>query len=216
VIYNVAVESGPLIGQSAGPFALELQFNDGSGTSDGNNTAILSGFFFGGGGPTGTATTLGGVFGALGSSISMTDSSFFNQFIQGLTPGASLSFQLALTTNVDGGGVPDEFSLSILDSSGFEIPTLGPGNALVIIDLGSDIPTISTYRTNTSQNPNAGGPPIDIAAPQVTPVPEPSTLPLLAIGVLVLAIMTRLRKRQDEGGAAPVAISSVVWNLRPR
>lgn len=192
MLYNVVIDTSPLIGHSAGPFSLELQFNDGTGTGDANNSAFLSAFLFGTGGPSGTASIFGGVTGNMGSSVTMIDSSFFNQFIQGFNPGATLSLQLALTTNVDAGGTPDEFSLSIVDSSGFEIPTFGPANALLIIDIDSATPTVSTFSTDTSQSPNAGGPPINIGAPQIGPVvssvPEPSSLSLLAIGLAAVVV----------------------------
>src|SRR5262245_43890975 len=80
VIYDVSLNTAPLIGHPAGPFALELQFNDGNATGDGNNTALVSDFIFGAGSPTGTPSVLGGVTGDLSSSVAMTDSSFFNQF----------------------------------------------------------------------------------------------------------------------------------------
>lgn len=201
-IYNVTLNTAPLIGHPAGPFAVELQFNDGNGAGDANNTALLSGFLFGGGGPSGAPMNIGGVAGNLASSITMSDSSFFNQLIQNFVPGGSLAFQLSLTTNLDSGGVPDEFSLSILDSSGFEIPTLGPANALLIIDIDSSTPTVSAFRADASLvPPGGGGPPIDIAAPQITPVvsrvPEPGSLPLLtaAFGFMLGAAFLRNRQR---------------------
>ena len=183
VIYDVSLGTAPLIGHPARPFALEIQLNDGSGTGDGNNTVLLSNFVFGGGNPSGTPSIFGGVTGNLSSSVAMTDSSFFNQFIQNFNPGATLSFQLMLTTNVDSGGVPDELSLALLDSSGFEIPTLGPADALLIIDINSGTPTISTFRTDTTQSPNARGLPIDIVTPVISTVPEPSTLALSTVVV---------------------------------
>jgi hypothetical protein len=194
IIDTVTINTSPLIGHSAGPFALELQFNDGNGTGDANNTAVLSTLMFGGGSVSGTPSVFGGVTGDLGSSITMTDSSFFNQFIQGFSPGISLSFQLALTTNLDSGGAPDEFSLSILDSSGVEIPTLGPANAFLIIDINSATPSTSAFASDTGQSPNAAGPPIDIGAPQigsVSSVPEPNTFVLLSAAVCLIALSGR-------------------------
>jgi hypothetical protein len=194
-VYDVRVSTAPLIGHTAGPFSLELQFNDGEGLGDANNTAVLSNVSFELGQPTGLPSVVGGVTGDLGSSVTMTDSSFFNQFIQSFNPGGTLSFRLSLSTNTDAGGVPDEFSLAILDSSGVEIPTLGPANALLIIDINSPVPAISTFPTDATQIPNAGGQPIDMAAPSVSSAaPEPASWGLLATGLTAIMMAARSRR----------------------
>lgn len=194
-IYTVSIDTNPLIGSSAQPFTLDLQFADGSGTGDANNTVLLSGFSFGlGGGPLGSAFPgIGGVSGDLSSFVTMTDSSFFNEFDQEFTPGATLSFQLDLTTNGDV-AAPDEFSLGILDSTGQEIPTLDPGGALIVADILGGSVNISRFATDSTQSPPAGGPPIAIPAPQVTAVsstPEPGSLFLLPAACLALLALRR-------------------------
>jgi len=191
-LYNVTIDTSPLIAHPAGPFALDLQLNDGSGTGNGNNTAILRSFNFASGDPSGTPTTVGQSSGNLSSSVTMADGSFFNEFVQTFTPGSMLSFQLSLTTNLEA-SVPDEFSLAILDRSGVEIPTLGRSNALIIIDIDSAFPSLSAFPTNTSVSPGAGGPPINIAVPTVTlaNVPEPGSLALVAAGGTALIFLIR-------------------------
>lgn len=121
ITYDIGLNTAPLIGHPAGPFLIEFQLNDGSGTGDGNNTALLSDLVFGGGAPVGVPAFIGGASGNAGSSITLTDSSFFNQFVQQFTPGSQLGLRLALTTNVDSGGIPDQFTFAILDSSGVEL-----------------------------------------------------------------------------------------------
>jgi hypothetical protein len=201
VIYDVAFDTSDLIGHIAGPFSIEMQFNDGSGTGDGNNIAALSLFDFGSGNGIGSPTLIGGVAGDLGSSIAMTDSSFFNEFIQSFSAGSTLSFRLSLTTNLDAGGTPDEFSFSILDSSGVEIPTLDFSNALIVADIDSASPSVLAFSTDPRQNPNGGGPPISIAAPEMTVVsastPEPSTIVLLGSGFLGLGLGTVRRRTRN-------------------
>ncbi len=189
-IFNVTIDTSPLIGHVAAPFALDLQFTDGSGSGDSNNTVTLSGFSFGGGAPAGSIFTTGGVSGDLSSSVQLTDSVFFNEFTENFAPGSSLSFQIQLTGNQDS-GTPDEFALFLLDKSGFNVPTLDAGNALLVMDIGSGGITVSRFQTNTTQNPPGGGSPINIAAPTVTPlstVPEPGTFVLIgvALGALFL------------------------------
>lgn len=194
IIETFTIVTSPLVGDPAGPFSLDFQLNDGSGTNDGNNTAVLSGFTFGsGGGAVGSASLVGGASGDLGSSVMITDGSFLNEFTQGFTPGAQLRFQLSLSTNVDDGGTPDQFTLAILDSGGAQLPTLSFFDVFVEIDLDSNDPAIQTFGSDTSRNSLAGGAPINLAEPTFTAVsstPEPATI-LLAGCVLLIVILRR-------------------------
>jgi hypothetical protein len=188
IVYDISMNTGPLGSHPAGPFSLEFQLNDGSGTNDGNNTAVLSNFLFNGGAAVGSPTLTGGATGTLTSGITLTDSSFFNQFIQGFTPGSALSFRLSLSTNVDSGATPDQFSFAVLDKTGTEIPTLAPSffDVFVQIDINSANPAVQTFGTDTSRSPAGGGGPINITAPTATPVntvPEPDTLMLFSFAV---------------------------------
>jgi hypothetical protein len=190
VMYNISMNTAPLIGHAAGPFSLEFQLNDGRGIGDANNTATLTNFLFNGGAAVGSSTLTGGATGNLSSGVSLTDSSFFNQFIQGFTPGSALSFRLSLSTNVDSGGTPDEFSFAILDHTGTEIPTLASFfDVFVQIDIDSANPVVHTFATDTSRTPEGGGGPINIASPTATPVssvPEPTRLSLTLSGLAAL------------------------------
>jgi len=47
--YSVTLNTAPLVG--LGDFGVAFQFTDGSGTQDGNNGVVVSGFQFGGGAP---------------------------------------------------------------------------------------------------------------------------------------------------------------------
>jgi hypothetical protein len=188
IVYNVSMNTTPLVSHPAGPFSLEFQLNDGSGTGDANNTAILNNFLFSGGTVVGSPTLTGGATGNLTSGITLTDSSFFNQFIQGFTPGSSLSFRLNLSTNGDSGGTPDQFSFAILDKTGTELPTLAPSffDVFIEVDIDSANPLVHTYGTDTNRIPAGGGSAINIAAPTataVTAVPEPTPLSLTLLGV---------------------------------
>ena len=186
-IFLVSLDTSTLIGHPAGPFALNFQLNDGSGLGDANSTAILSDFMFHGGTSTGVAATLGGATGDLGSSMTLTDSSFLNVFSQSFVPASLLTFRLSLTTNADAGPTPDQFSMAILDSTGFEIPTSGlytvGSDAMLTIDIASSGLQIQTFGGDLSRTPFGGGEAINIPAPQI--VPEPSSLALLSTGILV-------------------------------
>jgi PEP-CTERM motif-containing protein len=180
-----------------GPFSLFFQLTDGSGTNDGNNTATLSDFTFGGGSATTGAAVFGGASGDLDGGIVLTDSSFLNFAAQGFTPGGSLSFLLDMSTNVDAGGVPDVFAFSILDSSGALIPTLDPtfADTLLTVNIDSQNPTFLTYAADLDRTD------IALAAPQVEPVqsevPEPASLLLMGTGFLTLTVSRMRRSRKS-------------------
>ena len=191
-IFTVTLDTTSLIGDPAGPFSIEFQLNDGSGTNDGNNTALLSDFQFGGGMPVGSATLIGGASGDLGSNIVIADNAFLNEFFQEFAPGTMLSFQVELTTNVDPGPQPDQFSFAILDCTLVEIPTQGPADALVLSDITAT-PTVQTYAGDPSRASECSGLPVTIALPRI--VSEPATILLLG-GVLAGLWTARGRRRR--------------------
>ena len=73
MIYNVTLNTVPLVGHPAGPFYIELAFTDGGGVNDANNTVSLSNFNFGGGSALGSPLVLGGASGSLETGISIVD-----------------------------------------------------------------------------------------------------------------------------------------------
>jgi len=191
-VFAVQLNTSALIGNAAGPFYLDFQLNDGTGIGNGNNTAIVSQFNFNGGAPLGGATTFGGVTGSLASSVTLRDTSAFNEFFQAFTPGSLLSFRLSLTTNANA-PTPDLFSFSILDANLFNIRTFSPGNsdALIIANLTGPNLTLNTYAGNGV--PLAGATSIALPAPSAIPVPEPATYGL--IGAALLGALACYRRR---------------------
>lgn len=174
--YYVRLDTSALQTAVTGPYALDFQFTDGSGIGDANNTVELSDFQFGlAGSASGSPMLIGDASGNLSSGFTLTDSAFFNEALQAFTPGDQLSFTLSFSPRVDAGGVPDEFSLGLLDESGSEIPTTGPGDALLVVDIASEYPIIQTYGADASRTD------IGLGAPIVTAVvPEPSPMAFLA------------------------------------
>lgn len=174
---TISVDTTFLQGSASGPFALGFVFIDASFTGDGNNTATLSNFDFGGGSAGAVLTSGGGVTGNLLSGITLTDSdpSGFNFITSAFTPGTSLSFNLTVTTNPDLTINPafnepgDQFLFVILDSTGQRIPTTQ--------NSGSDAFAVATVAP--------GGVSVQQFPPAQTSVPEPSIVLLLGSGMIV-------------------------------
>ena len=184
--YHIRMDTAPLVGHPAGPFALNFQFTDGSGNTpgDANNTVHLFNFNFGGGSGVGTPTVLGGASGDLASGVLLNDTDFLNDFAQTFAPGNELDFDVTLTNNADAGGTPDEFTFAILDNTGLELPTLGlagvGSDVFLLTDLTGDPLALQTFASDDSQIPAGGGNPLTIAAPVAAAVPEPGSVALLA------------------------------------
>jgi hypothetical protein len=202
---DFSINTAPLASSLAGPFSVDFQFVDGSGIGDANNTVTIGDIGFGGGSALGAPALTGGATGSLSSGVSMVDNNFFNEFTQEFVPGTLLSFQATSTTNVDAGGVPDEFSFAILDSTGVEIPTEGlvSTGSDVFLNLNIDSPTtpsIASFASDPARAPAAGGGPIDTGPPDVTVTavgtgtPEPATVFLSGVA---LALITLRKARRS-------------------
>jgi hypothetical protein len=173
----------------SGPFELAFIFIDGSGTGDANNTVTLGNFLFGAGGSAGTvdaSLSFGGESGDLTSGVSLIDSSFLNIFASSFTPGSLLSFDFGLTTNVDAGGTPDQFSLVLLQADGSVVNTEDPSgaNSLLTVNLDSAHPAISTFASDLTPAP---------IVTESSAAPEPASLSLLAMGLAAALWSTRKR-----------------------
>ena len=190
-IFNASIDTSSLVGDPSGPFYLDFQLTDGSGTNDANNLITITGLNFGvAGGALGTETLSGGATGSLSSTITLTDSSFFNELYQPFTPGSLLSFQISLTGGVDGGLQPDEFTFAILTGSLNTIETSDPGGALFFVDLD----TTNVVHTFAAQAPYSqlGSPTVN---PQASSVPEAGSAGLVAGCIMVgLSFLTRQRR----------------------
>ena len=197
-IYNVTLDTAPLVGHLAGPFYVEVTFTDGSGVGDANNTVTMSNITFGGGSALGGPLVFGGASGSLETGVAITDSSVLSLFSEQFAPGLLLSFSLGLTSNDDAGGTPDGFTFFLLDSSGVPIPTLAPfGDYFIGANLGSTGPIFNAYASDPNRAPSVGNP-VSIPAPTITSVssvPEPSTIYLLGDALVAIFVMrNRIRR----------------------
>lgn len=177
ITFHVAVDTAPLVGNASGPFAIDFLLTDGGGGVA--NTATLFNFGFGGGGPLGPANLTGGAAGNLSSAVVLNDSAFFNEFYQTFTAGSSFSFDVTLSRNVDT-PVPDALSFALLDKNLLNVATTGPGDSLLLVNIDSPTLSVADVQTFSAQAPFA-----NVAAVASSPVPEPGSLVLLAVGLVV-------------------------------
>jgi hypothetical protein len=184
--FHVDVNTSSLVGAPNGPFSLDFQLN---GT--GANTATITNFSFTGGSPL-TDPTFGpaynnGASGSLGSSVVLTDAaSFFNEFFQGFSAGTrEISFDAILTENV-AAPTPDAFSMAILDNNALNIPTTGPADNLLQVNIANPALSASDIQRFTSTSP---------AGVTVTASPEPGTLAMGIAAALITAGWRARRKR---------------------
>jgi len=183
-LVNVNVNTSSLVGMTNSEVFFEM--TDGSGLGDANNTATMSNFALGGGtvGAGDPFSTFGGASGDLGSTVSITDSSPDNQFAQLLTPGASLTFSLNLTTNADAGAIPDGLFMFIADPSFNSIATTSDptgNNSLFAVTFNPTADLIQNYDPTLVSVTAAA-----TAAPEIDPASAGGALTLLLGGLAVL------------------------------
>jgi hypothetical protein len=168
----------------SGTFELGFVLIDGSGSGDANNTVTLTNFAFGAGGAAGVVDpllTTAGASGDFTSGVTLIESEFFNVFAETFTTGSLLTFDFGVTTNVDPGGTPDEFSMVLLQADGTQIPSGDPSGALLLVNIDSARPAFLTFATELTPAPT-----VAFAAT----APEPSTALLFALA-LTCALWSR-------------------------
>ncbi|MEP7162824.1 MAG: NF038129 family PEP-CTERM protein [Candidatus Moraniibacteriota bacterium] len=149
------------------------------------NTVTISGFSSNG--TLGSFSVTGDVTGSLPGTVTFSDSQFFNEYLQNILLGSTLSFTFDATGNpADPLSFPDAFSLFLLDpATGLPLyATSDPtgANALFLYNIGGQNP-LSIYSSNVTQGPNQ--------------VPEPSTAWLIGIALLVMLIVFAAAKRSS-------------------
>ena len=183
-VYHVDINTSALIGSVSAPFSVDFQFIDGG--TIGNNSVTISHFTYAGGSATGGATLIGGAVGGLDfNNVSFNNSNFLQELYQEFTPGTTLSFNVALTNNVDIGS-PDGFSVAILDNTLGNIPTTGFGSQLGQIDVTGATLTPQTF-TGTGA---FTGVTTSIAA-----IPEPETYALMLLGFGLIGVAARRNQK---------------------
>ena len=170
--FRVDIDTSSLPSAANGPFYLDFQLNEGSGTLA--NSVQLTDFTFDGGHATGSSTAFGQAGGSLGTSIWLSDDSSnpFNEIYQGFSADTTgIHFEVSISQNV-AGVTPDEFAVAILDSeSGLpQIGTSAPDGVSLVtlnIDAANTLGDVSTYSSTS---------PAGVIASAGVPVPEASTM----------------------------------------
>ncbi|MDD2762125.1 MAG: NF038129 family PEP-CTERM protein [Methylomonas sp.] len=179
--FNVDINTAGLAGTTA---TLAFDFIDGDGVA--NNTAQISGFLTDGSFDPVLASSIGDVSGLLDTSVTLGDTGGFKEFLQPLTLGGTLHFQLQISDLFDPSALtPDAFRFYLLDelagSPLFSTTDPTSSAALFSMDLTGDGKGLSVYATT---NPIAAW---IVESPRQA-IPAPGTLPLIMTGVGSLAL----------------------------
>jgi len=174
-IYDVTIDTSSLSGQDA---TLAFDFIAGGGTQ--SNTITISDFTTDG--TLGTnGPNSGSVTGSLPGTVTLSNASFFNEFLQGIDLDTSVAFTLDATTNAPtDSSLPDTFSFFVLD------PTASYSLLNTTDPTGAD--SLFTLQIDGSAGGVTG-----IYTP--TSVPEPEELGLWLTALLGVGLAMRLRRQ---------------------
>lgn len=190
VSFDVMVDTAPINGL---PGFLAFDFIDGDGLV--NNQTTISDFATDG--ALGAFSSVGGVGGNLSPGpLLLSDSDFFNEALQEINFGSSVSFRLAFTTDGPFAPFPDSFSFFLLDQTFVPFPSSDPfgADALFTVDIASNTPGPVLFSSDFA---TASVAPVDNGG---TPIPEPATATMLALGLVLIAGRATLFSRRYDAG----------------
>ena len=170
--FEVTIDTTPLAGRS-GYMARDLL----AGSPGAVNIVQVSSFASSS--TLGAATSLGDVSGSLAGTLTLRSSVFFSEFLQAVVFSPGLTrFSLSLGEATLSGGIPDSFSLFLLDSTLAPFATSDPAGALILIDLSPPL----TPQVFTSA----------FATATVSVVPEPTAVALLLVGLFAVGCRQKI------------------------
>lgn len=192
VTYDVSVDTSTLSGQSGN---LDFQFNPGDLTTLGA-TATVTDFTSLGATLIQPATLTGGASGSLPGTLTLVNSSTYNDIFQGITFSSSLSFEVTLSGEAidnPGGSFGSSFLFSLYAADGTTpLLTTDSSGSVVTVNLNPN----GTTGSQTFPSDNSGGSSVGRALPQSSSaVPEPSTFALMAFGFA--GLMGRQMRRRS-------------------
>jgi hypothetical protein len=178
--FQIDLNVAALVAAPNGPFFLDFQLNQGSGSLI--NSVTLSGFTFTNGGVSESASLFGNATGSMAGSVNLFTSagSPFNEFFQGFSAGTTnIHFNISITENSPG-ATPDQFTLAILNSQAGnpQIGTNAPDGVSLLTLPITNLMTLANVATFSSTSP--GG------VTATASVPEPSAFFAFLTGLVVL------------------------------
>jgi PEP-CTERM motif len=192
LVFQVSADTSSIQGLTG---SFDLQFNPG-GVGTLAATATIMDFAADGTGVS-LNTTDGDVLGTLSPGPLTINNTFaLNDLLENITFGTSISFTLTLSgpgVSSPNPAVPgSSFGLSLYDMNFNPLLTTDPAGTIITINLNSDGSTgIETFPSNSS-----GGAPVGSAV-ELTTVPEPGSLILLASGLVSFGVVCLLRRSSN-------------------
>jgi hypothetical protein len=187
--FKLTINLSGLAADSAnGPFSLDVGMGNGATFADSDNTITLNNFVTVGGSFGAQDFQAGGASGAIGTGVTLTNSTADNELEDLIGAGVTSVSFLVTETNNNTNPAPDSFFVELFDGSNLNaVATTDPSssNTLVFENLGSteNLASVQTFSTTAGST----GPGVSATAA----VPEPASTVSLLGGLGILGFFGR-------------------------